>query len=947
MCASKRELYSIRRPFFASKHCRRGEKIKRERESVRFVSLVMSREEGGGAEQKKTMPKLSFKFKLGGGGGGAATTTTTTTTSGKNESNPSNVTNTKQKKRDFDAVNAATFDDAAGARATKRQKNDDDDLTDAEKQLQAKIDALERQQQQFQQQKQQQQTRGGPPAQPRAAAAPKTGRGKELRGMGMTGMLPSNGPASSSPTTTTTTTATPGNVSGSIDDSDRLELSRLASARSATPGANNKTQKKGTKKSGGAGNANGRKNKREQTPPSGLVSAFNIFDDIGDINFPSPPSGGSNLADDILFGSGGGSAQQHNNLPPSSLKPSPFIGGGGGKPAAMLARLEREQEMGKKKGAGKSSGVSADIAAQQPQRMNQPLPFPSVPSSKNLSAGTGGGGSGDLKESDLPPPKKGQMEEIIKQLQKLDKQKIFLNPVTEAIAPGYFQMIDRPMDISTIRANLKEKKYYTSWSMFEEDLRLMYTNCQDYNGPNSPYFEIAQQGLKEMRNLMHEKILESLTKKKGFTGTFQMSSMFPSLDDLGGDSSKQQSELASEGGGDYSRDNSDDENDEKMKRETFQKKKNRDTFKPYNVFGKSAIDREPFEKRCPTMQSHCDNQLLQAYRYDNNGSSFLVNYSNHIASMKEKPYEVFPPLARNVSFVAYVKSIKAFAGELLPLEAEEREEEETAEGEEEKDKDDKKMQTRKIRKHAFVARWVKERTEGCDAWRDLMYIPEPPRVQVMQKVAQQQAAVPATSNVAAGGGAPKLSAAAAAAAAAEQSHARALAAAKSQQRILAPPVVPPPATLKRSDSLAKSTSSAQAARRAQGSPGLFVFRQALELVTEDAKKSLFEARKRWQLAGAALKGQVSEDVLKTDPLEKLAGSSITVSEIVSMLPNNLTSRRMDMESSDMQYNGSTLSLSMETSSPPTKEEPGQRKSLRDIVQGLSREYQGALQKFGL
>ena len=112
------------------------------------------------------------------------------------------------------------------------------------------------------------------------------------------------------------------------------------------------------------------------------------------------------MADDILFGSGGGSGhQQHNNHPPSSLKPSPFGGGGGGKPAAMLARLEREQEMGKKKGA-KSSGIGMDIAGQQPQRVNQQLPFPSIPSSKNLSAG-GGGGSGEMKERDLPPPKKG------------------------------------------------------------------------------------------------------------------------------------------------------------------------------------------------------------------------------------------------------------------------------------------------------------------------------------------------------------------------------------------------------------------------------------------------------------------------------------------------------------------------------------------------------------
>ena len=113
----------------------------------------------------------------------------------------------------------------------------------------------------------------------------------------MMGMLPSDGP------TTTNTTST-GNISGSADDSDRLELSRLASARSATPGTkntknnmnNNKTQKKGTMKK--SGTTNGRRSEREQTPPStvggasGLVSAFNIFDDIGDINFPSPPSGG-------------------------------------------------------------------------------------------------------------------------------------------------------------------------------------------------------------------------------------------------------------------------------------------------------------------------------------------------------------------------------------------------------------------------------------------------------------------------------------------------------------------------------------------------------------------------------------------------------------------------------------------------------------------------------
>ena len=911
--------------------------------------------ENGAGPPKKAVPKLSFRFKLGGASAsGAASPSNAATWNGHpSSSNISTDDDGGKKKRDFDAA-VATFEDVErggdeGAnRATKKQKKDADAMTEKKaKQLQAKIDALERQQQQFarehqqqQQQQQQQQAREtakGPA--PRVAPVPKTGRGKELRGMMMGITLPSDGPMSS-PTTT-------GNVSGCIDDSNnRLELSRLASGRSVTPGAknskndnNNKTQKKGTKKSGASNMDNTARNIKEQTPPStvgggsGLVSAFNIFDDIGEINFPSPPSGGSNLADDILFGGGNGSGQQHHNHPPSSFKSSPFVGGGGGgggKPAAMLARLEREQEMAKKKVA-KSSVSDADIAGQQPQETKQQLPFPSIPSNKNLSV-SGGGISGDAKEIDMPPPKKGQMEEIIKHLLKLDKNKVFLNPVTEDIAPGYFQMIDRPMDISTIRSNLKEKKYYTSWSMFEEDLRLIYTNCQTYNGPNSPYFEIARQCLKEMRSLIHEKILESLSKKKGFSGTFQMSSVFPSLDDPDGDSSRQQSDLVSEGVGDFSRDNSDDENDEKAKRGVYQKKKNRrDTFRPYNVFGKSDVDREPFHKRCPTMQTHCDNQLLQAYRYNSDGMSVLVNYSNHVANMKEKPYEVFPPLGRNISFVAYVNSIKAFAGELSPL----SDEEEEGEG---KEKDKKNMHTQKTQNKAFVAKWIKERTEECDARLDLMYILEPPKDPMMEKVGREQTATLATANATGTGGAPKLSAATAAAAAAEQSHARALAAAKSQQRILAHPVNPaapmplPQMTLKKSNSNTFPTQRSTTAR------------SVLALVTEEAKKSVFEARKRWQLAGAALQGQVSEDVLKTDPLERLAGSSITVSEIVSMLPS-LNSERSNIESSGVQDNGSTPPLSMETSSSPVQE-PGQKKSLGDIIQGLAKEYRGALRKFG-
>ena len=298
--------------------------------------------------KKVVVPKLSFKFKLGGGGGGppAAVLSGKTTTrdddgndDGNDESNPGSKMKTKKKKREFDEDEDEDEKERMGAK--KQRRNDDvyysdEDEDDAEKkakQLQAKIEALERQQQQFAARE-----RGPAKAKtPKAAAAvPKTGRGKELRGMMMMGMLPSDGP-------TTTNMTSPGNISGSVDDSDRLELSRLARARSATPGTkntknnmnNNKTQKKGTMKK--SGTTNGRRSEREQTPPSTVGEtrrigvSVHIFDDAGDINFPSPPSGRSNwrtiYCSGVMVGSG---HQQRNNHPPSSLKPSPFGGGGGG-----------------------------------------------------------------------------------------------------------------------------------------------------------------------------------------------------------------------------------------------------------------------------------------------------------------------------------------------------------------------------------------------------------------------------------------------------------------------------------------------------------------------------------------------------------------------------------------------------------------------------------------
>ena len=46
-----------------------------------------------------------------------------------------------------------------------------------------------------------------------------------------------------------------------------------------------------------------------------------------------------------------------------------------------------------------------------------------------------------------------------KKILKWDREKLFVDPVTEEIAPGYFQIVKNPMDLSTIKQKLDSKDY--------------------------------------------------------------------------------------------------------------------------------------------------------------------------------------------------------------------------------------------------------------------------------------------------------------------------------------------------------------------------------------------------------------------------------------------------------------------------------------------------------
>jgi hypothetical protein len=69
-----------------------------------------------------------------------------------------------------------------------------------------------------------------------------------------------------------------------------------------------------------------------------------------------------------------------------------------------------------------------------------------------------------------------------------DPQSLFMNPVTDEIAPGYSQVIHEPMCIITMEEKVS-KKQYTDLSQVERDVKLMFQNCIAYNiGKDGAWF---------------------------------------------------------------------------------------------------------------------------------------------------------------------------------------------------------------------------------------------------------------------------------------------------------------------------------------------------------------------------------------------------------------------------------------------------------------------------
>ncbi|MCJ8749789.1 hypothetical protein PDJAM_G00180390 [Pangasius djambal] len=114
------------------------------------------------------------------------------------------------------------------------------------------------------------------------------------------------------------------------------------------------------------------------------------------------------------------------------------------------------------------------------------IPIESIPGIRE----TGWKPLGKSKEVKDPDQLCSTLKTILQQVKSHQNAWPFMEPVKKNDAPGYYQVIRFPMDLKTMSERLKSR-YYTTRKLFMADMQRIFTNCREYNPPESEYYKCA------------------------------------------------------------------------------------------------------------------------------------------------------------------------------------------------------------------------------------------------------------------------------------------------------------------------------------------------------------------------------------------------------------------------------------------------------------------------
>ncbi|XP_023063079.1 histone acetyltransferase KAT2B isoform X3 [Piliocolobus tephrosceles] len=116
------------------------------------------------------------------------------------------------------------------------------------------------------------------------------------------------------------------------------------------------------------------------------------------------------------------------------------------------------------------------------------IPIESIPGIRE----TGWKHSGKEKSKEPRDPDQlySTLKSILQQVKSHQSAWPFMEPVKRTEAPGYYEVIRFPMDLKTMSERLKNR-YYVSKKLFMADLQRVFTNCKEYNPPESEYYKCA------------------------------------------------------------------------------------------------------------------------------------------------------------------------------------------------------------------------------------------------------------------------------------------------------------------------------------------------------------------------------------------------------------------------------------------------------------------------